>query len=66
MHKTSLLFGVAAAALSFALSTASFADDTEIKAKAEDYTKTQVAKWVADSDCVAGSESESNSIKVCR
>ena len=45
MHKTSLLFGVAAAALSFALSTASFADEAaEIKAKAEDYTKTQVAQ----------------------
>ena len=54
MHKTSLLFGVAAAALSFALSTASFADESaEIKAKAESYTKTQVAKWVADADVVA-------------
>ena len=54
MHKTSLLFGVAAAALSFALSTASFADDAaDIKAKAEDYTKTEVAKWVADADVVA-------------
>ena len=54
MHKSSLLFGVAAAALSFALSTASFADDAaEIKAKAEDYTKSEVAKWVADADVVA-------------
>src|SRR6185503_9273353 len=54
MNKTSLLFGAAAAALSFAVSTASFADESaEIKAKAESYTKTEVAKWVADADVVA-------------
>jgi len=53
MHKTSLLFGAAAAALSFAVSTASFADDAEIKAKAASYTKSEVAKWVADADVVA-------------
>ena len=44
MHKTSLLLSVAAVTLSFA--TASFADDGEIKAKAESYTKSEVAKWV--------------------
>jgi hypothetical protein len=54
MHKTSLLLSVAAATVTFALSTASFADDSaEIKAKAETYTKSQVAKWVADADVVA-------------
>jgi hypothetical protein len=49
----SLLLGAAAAALSVAISTVSLADDTEIKSKAEDYTKAQVAKWVADADVVA-------------
>jgi hypothetical protein len=54
MHKTSLLLSVAAAAFSFAVSTASFADDAaEIQAKADTYTKTEVAKWVADADVVA-------------
>ena len=52
MFKRSLILGVAAAALS-AMATVSFADDTEIKAKAEDYTKSEVAKWVADADVVA-------------
>ena len=52
MLKRSLILGVAAAALS-AIATVSFADDAEIKAKAEDYTKSEVAKWVADADVVA-------------
>ena len=52
MFKRSLILGVAAAALS-AMATVSFADDAEIKAKAEDYTKSQVANWVADADVVA-------------
>jgi hypothetical protein len=53
MLRTSLLFGAAAAALSVAISTAAVADDAEIKAKAKDYTESQVAKWVADADVVA-------------
>lgn len=53
MPKAPFLLGIAAAALSVAFSTASVADETEIKAKAEDYTKTEVAKWVADADVVA-------------
>jgi hypothetical protein len=53
MIRKSLLLGAAAAALSVAISTVSLADDTEIKSKAEDYTKAQVAKWVADADVVA-------------
>jgi hypothetical protein len=52
MFKRSLILGVAVAALS-AMATVSFADDTDIKAKAEDYTKSEVAKWVADADVVA-------------
>jgi hypothetical protein len=53
MLKTSLLFGAAAAAISIALSTATLADDAEIKAKAKEYTESQVAKWVADADIVS-------------
>ena len=52
MFRKSLILGVAAAALS-AMATVSFADDTDIKAKAEDYTKSQVANWVADAEVVA-------------
>jgi hypothetical protein len=52
MFKRSLILGVAAAALS-AMATVSFADDAEIKTKAEDYTKSEVAKWVANADVVA-------------
>jgi hypothetical protein len=53
MFKTSLLLGAAAAVLSIAVSTASLADDAEIKDKAKSYTESQVAKWVADADVVA-------------
>jgi len=53
MPKAPLLLGIAAAALSVAFSTASLADEAEIKAKAESYTKTEVAKWVADADVIA-------------
>lgn len=53
MLKRSLFLGAAAAALSAAISTASFADEADIKAKAENYTKTEVTKWVADADVVA-------------
>ena len=53
MLKSSFLFGAAAAAFSVAISTASFADDAEIKAKAQEYTQSQVGKWVADADLVA-------------
>ncbi|HEY3147925.1 MAG TPA: hypothetical protein VGJ75_16330 [Dongiaceae bacterium] len=53
MLKTSLLLGAAAAAFAVALSTATLADDAEIKAKAKEYTEAQVAKWVADADVVA-------------
>lgn len=53
MPKAPLLLGIAAAALSVAFSTASVADEAEIKAKAESYTKTEVAKWVADADVIA-------------
>jgi membrane-bound lytic murein transglycosylase B len=49
----SLLLGAAAAAFAVALSTATLADDAEIKAKAKEYTEAQVAKWVADADVVA-------------
>lgn len=45
--------GAAVAALSVAISTASFADEAEIKTKAEDFTKSEVAKWVADAAVVA-------------
>jgi len=53
MFKKSLILGAAVAALSVTISTASFADDAEIKAKAEGYTKSEVAKWVADADVIA-------------
>ena len=53
MLKTSLLFGAAAAALSITISTVALADDSEIKAKAKEYTEAQVGKWVADADVVA-------------
>jgi hypothetical protein len=53
MLKTSLLLGAAAAAVSIAISTAALADDAEIKAKAQEYTQSQVGKWVADADVVA-------------
>jgi hypothetical protein len=53
MFKTSLLLGAAAAVLSVAVSTASLADDAEIKGKAKSYTESEVAKWVADADVVA-------------
>jgi hypothetical protein len=53
MPKAPLLLGIAAAALSVAFSAASLADEAEIKAKAESYTKSEVAKWVADADVVA-------------
>lgn len=53
MFKTSLLLGAAAAVLSGAISTASLADDAEIKDKAKSYTESEVAKWVADADVVA-------------
>jgi len=53
MFKTSLLLGAAAAVLSVAISTASLADDAEIKDKAKSYTESEVAKWVADADVVA-------------
>ena len=52
MRKASLLLGIAAAALSFTMSAA-VADEAEIKAKAESYTKTEVSKWVADTDVIA-------------
>lgn len=53
MLRKTFVLGAAVAALSVAISTASFADETEIKAKAEDYTKSEVAKWVADADVIA-------------
>lgn len=53
MLKTSLILGAAAAAFSLAISTVALAQDAEIKAKAQDYTKSQVGKWVADADVVA-------------
>jgi hypothetical protein len=53
MLKRTFFLGVTAAALSVAISTASHADEAEIKAKAEDYTKTEVAKWIADADVIA-------------
>ena len=53
MSKNSYILVAAAAAFSVALSAISLADDAEIKAKAQDYTKNQVAKWVADADVVA-------------
>ncbi len=39
--------------MSVAIATASFANEAEIKAKAESYTKSEIAKWVADADVVA-------------
>ncbi|HET6161634.1 MAG TPA: hypothetical protein VFE34_25060 [Dongiaceae bacterium] len=53
MLKTTLLIGAAAAAFSIAVSTAALADDAEIKAKAQEYTQSQVSQWVADADVVA-------------
>ncbi|MEZ5832819.1 MAG: hypothetical protein R3D05_16725 [Dongiaceae bacterium] len=53
MFKTSILLGAATLALSVTVSTVSMADDAEIKAKAKEYTETQVAKWVADADIIA-------------
>ncbi|WP_119304669.1 hypothetical protein [Dongia deserti] len=53
MLKKSLVLGAAAAAMSVAIATASFANEAEIKAKAESYTKSEIAKWVADADVVA-------------
>ena len=53
MLTRTFFLGAAVAALSVAISTASLADEAEIKAKAEDYTKSEVAKWVADADVIA-------------
>ena len=52
MLKSSLIMG-AAAALSIAVSAAALADDAEIKAKAEEFTQSQVGSWVADASIIA-------------
>jgi hypothetical protein len=52
MRKSTYFIG-ALAILSICGSAATFADNEDIKAKAQSYTETEVSKWVADPDVVA-------------